>query len=201
METKNNDDVVKDIIRKPKSGKNSPVIGDNGLNVEPGDNSKYIMVSLELANLPNIDLNNSEQVKERLNKYFEIHARNDMKPTVAGLGLALNGMDKRRLWEIKVGALKGGTTEWNLPTLTLELIQKAYKILENQWENYMQNGKINPVSGIFLGKNNFGYQDKTEYVVTPNVNNDSDYNADDIKKRYLSNSPTLELPETIDSQE
>ena len=64
--------------------------------------------------------------------------------------------------------------------------------MENLWENYMQNGKINPVSGIFLGKNNFGYQDKTEYVVTPNVNNDSDYSADDIRKRYLTDSPTLE---------
>ena len=33
----------------------------------------------------------------------------------------------------------------------------------------MQNGKINPVSGIFLGKNNFGYQDKQEHVITPNT--------------------------------
>ena len=32
----------------------------------------------------------------------------------------------------------------------------------------MQNGKVNPVSGIFLGKNNFGYKDQQEYVVTPN---------------------------------
>ena len=40
--------------------------------------------------------------------------------------------------------------------------------MEFMWENMMQNGKINPVSGIFLGKNNFGYQDKQEYVLTPN---------------------------------
>ena len=33
----------------------------------------------------------------------------------------------------------------------------------------MQNNKINVVAGIFLGKNNFGYQDKQEYVVTPNT--------------------------------
>jgi hypothetical protein len=187
MADKKTDEVVKEIVKRPK-GKNSPVIGDNGLNVESGDNAKYLMVSLELANLPDIDLKDPEQVKERINKYFLIYAENDMKPTVAGLGLALNGMDKRRLWEIKVGALKGGTTEWNLPTSVLELIQKAYKILENQWENYMQNGKINPVSGIFLGKNNFGYQDKTEYVLTPNTNQESDYNTDDIKKRYLTDS-------------
>ena len=60
--------------------------------------------------------------------------------------------------------------------------------MENQWETYMNSGKINPVSGIFLGKNNFGYQDKTEYVVTPNVQQDNDYNADDIRSRYLIDS-------------
>ena len=54
--------------------------------------------------------------------------------------------------------------------------------MENMWENYMQNGKINPVSGIFLGKNNFGYQDKQEMVLTPNTNPEADYNVDDIKK-------------------
>jgi hypothetical protein len=68
--------------------------------------------------------------------------------------------------------------------------------MEILWENYMQNGKINPVSGIFLGKNNFGYQDKTEYVLTPNQQSDSDYSAEDIKKRYLSDSATIA---TIDS--
>ena len=94
----------------------------------------------------------------------------------------------------------GGTTEYNLPTSTLVAIKKAYEYMEILWENYMQNGKINPVSGIFLGKNNFGYQDKTEHVVTPNMNNDSDYSAEDIKSRYLSDSPTIEqLSDSSDS--
>ena len=66
-------------------------------------------------------------------------------------------------------------------------------MMENLWENYMQNGKINPVSGIFLGKNNFGYQDKTEYVVTPNTNSDSDYSTDDIRKRYAIDSESKQL--------
>lgn len=57
--------------------------------------------------------------------------------------------------------------------------------MENLWETYMVNGKINPVSGIFLGKNNYGYQDKTEYVLTPNAGQDDDYSAEDIRKRYL----------------
>ena len=197
MATKKNDDVVKEIVKKKPRGGNSPVIGDNGLNLEAGDNTKYLSLGMELFNLPTIDLKDPEQVKDRLNEFFEIHARYDMKPTVAGMGMAL-GLDRRRLWEIKVGATDRNQ---DLPTLTRDSIKKAYEYMEILWENYMQNGKINPVSGIFLGKNNFGYQDKTEYVVTPNVNSDSDYNADDIKKRYLTDSPTLELSEVIDSQE
>ena len=192
------DDVVKEIVKKPRGvGRNSPVIGDNGLQVEPGDNTKYLSLGRELFNLPTIDLKDPKQVRDRLNEFFVIHERYDMKPTVAGMGMAL-GLDRRRLWEIKTGNFNGNGKYANLPTLTQDFIKKAYEYMEILWENYMQNGKINPVSGIFLGKNNFGYQDKTEYVVTPNINNDSDYNADDIKKRYLSDSQLLELP---DSQE
>jgi hypothetical protein len=176
-------------VKRKSNGKNSPVIGDNGLNVEPGDNAKYLKVSMQLMKLPDIDLKDTEQVNKRLEEYFAIHFENDLKPTVAGMGLALNGMDRRRLWEIKTGALKGGHTEYDLPTSTVDAIKKAYKLMENLWENYMQNGKINPVSGIFLGKNNFGYQDKTEYVVTPNTNSDADYSTDDIRKRYAIDSP------------
>ena len=177
---------------KPRGG-NSPVIGDNGLMLEPGDNTKYLQVGMQLFNLPDIDLHDTKQVEDRLNEYFRIHYEADLKPTVAGMGMALNGMDRRRLWEIKTGALKGGTTKYDLPTSTLDAIKKAYKYMEMLWENYMQNGKINPVSGIFLGKNNFGYQDKTEYVVTPNTNSDNDFNADDIRKRYLPDNSQLSL--------
>ena len=102
------------------------------------------------------------------------------------------GIDRRRLWEIKTGNYHTSKELESLPTLTTDSIKKAYDFLENLWENYMNNGKINPVSGIFLAKNNFGYQDKVEHVLTPNVHNDSDYDAEDIKKRYLSASPTLE---------
>lgn len=198
MATKKTDDVVTEIVKKPRGvGKNSPVIGDNGLQVEAGDNTKYLALGRELFNLPTIDLEEPEQVIDRLNEFFEIHEKYDMKPTVSGMGMAL-GLDRRRLWEIKTGNFGTQKSLSELPTLTKDSIKKGYEYMEILWENYMQNGKINPVSGIFLGKNNFGYQDKTEYVLTPNTNTDSDYDADDIKKRYLSNSPTLEI---TDSQE
>lgn len=75
-----------------------------------------------------------------------------------------------------------------LPKEVADVLKKAYRIMEVLWEDYVQNGKINPVMGIFLGKNNFGYKDKTEYVVTPNVQQDNDYDADAIRERYLIDS-------------
>ena len=197
---KNDDDIVKEVVettqKKKPRGKN---IGETLAPItEPGDNQKYISVSMKLFNLPSIDLHDPEQVQNRLNEYFQIQFDADVKPTVAGMAMAL-GIDRRRLWEIRSGAPT--TNKWldDIPTSVKDSIKKAYDFMENLWENYMQNGKINPVSGIFLGKNNFGYQDKTEYVVTPNMNNDSDYNADDIRKRYLTDSPTLPTIDSADS--
>ncbi len=51
-------------------------------------------------------------------------------------------------------------------------------------ENWMQNGKINPVSGIFLMKNNFGYADKSEVVVTPNNPLGDAESRESIEARY-----------------
>ena len=185
-----NDDVVEQIVKKKPRGGNN-ILTDAALNVQPGDNTKYVLLGARLFNLPPIDLKDPEQVTERLNEFFQIHAEADMKPTVSGMGMAL-GLDRRRLWEIKSGNFGTQKSLADLPTPTKDSIKRAYEYMEILWENYMQNGKINPVSGIFLGKNNFGYQDKTEYVVTPNMQSDSDYNAEDIKRRYLTDSATLD---------
>jgi hypothetical protein len=78
------------------------------------------------------------------------------------IGLAI-GLDRRRMWEIR-----SGTQNVSIPQECKDIINSVYDSLEALWESYMINGKINPVSGIFLGKNNFGYQDRQEYVLTPN---------------------------------
>ena len=199
---KNDDDIVQEIVKKKPRGKN---IGETLAPVtEPGDNQKYIGVSMQLFNMPKVDLHKPELVQERLAEYFQIHFDADLKPTVAGMAMAL-GIDRRRLWEIRAGAKLGGHTPIELPTLTVDCIKKAYDFMENLWENYMQNGKINPVSGIFLGKNNFGYQDKTEYVLTPNTNSDSPVDKEGIMSRYDVNSlgsptlPTIDSPDSSNS--
>lgn len=170
---------------KPR-GANSPVIGNNGLMVEPGDNAKFLSVNMALFDMPNIDMNDVKAVQARLDEYFALYAANDMKPTVAGMALALNGMHRRTLWAITHDQPTGSAGyKTALPPEVAHTIKKAYFLLENLWETYMNSGKVNPVAGIFLGKNNYGYQDKTEYVLTPNAGQEDNYSVDDIRERYI----------------
>lgn len=133
---------------------------DSTVQAEPGDNSKYTRHNLELFKLIPISLDDAEQTVERTAEYFEICDRNDMKPSVAGYALAL-GIDRRRLWEI----VSGRTVK---PDAVTDVLKRAYTLLNAQLEDYMQNGKVNPVTGIFLSKNHFGYQDKQEITVSAN---------------------------------
>lgn len=127
--------------------------------VSPGDNAKFLAHALAIRQMPAIDTADPKQVEQRITEYFALCAQNDIKPTVKGFLNALR-VSKTSLWEWRNGVHRAGTHQ--------AIILEAYDMLEALWEDYMMNGKINPVSGIFLGKNNFGYQDKQEYVLTPN---------------------------------
>ena len=180
--------------RKP-AGMAAALAGDLGQ--EPGDNTRIVQTSMKFFDMPRVDLNDPEAVRMRLGEYFQIYADADMKPTVAGMAMCL-GVDRRRLWDIKTGNYVNVGGYKNLPADTVDLVKKAYEILETSMEAYANAGKINPVMAIFMMKNHFGYQDKTEYVLTPNQKQESDYDAEDIKKRYLSDSATIEGTATID---
>lgn len=186
---------------KPRGG-NSPVIGDNGLQLQDGDNAKFLSVQMALFNMPEIDMNDVKQVQTRLNEYFALYANADMKPTVAGMALSLNGMRRQQLWAIVNDAPTGSAGyKASLPPEVAYSIKKAYFLLENLWESYMNSGKVNPVAGIFLGKNNYGYQDKTEYVLTPNAQQDTDYSADEIRQRYIADQHTKQLSDGEDEEQ
>lgn len=159
--------------------------------LEPGDTSKIVSDTMALAEMPPIDVHNPEQLKERLGEYFQLCADRDMKPSVSGMGLAI-GLDRRRLYEINSGAPSDHRVVNNMPKECRGLIKKAYQILDGLWENMFVSGKINPVVGIFLGKNHFGYKDQTEQVVVSSRDED-DYSAEEIARRYLP-EPEKELP-------
>lgn len=163
-----------EIIRKPKQ--ETAIMLPEGAE---GDNAKYTLFALAIMQLPKIDITVPEQLATRLNDYFSLCAEHDMKPGVAALALAV-GLDRRRLWEIN-NDVPGRNLA--IPEESKKIIKMAYNSLEVLWESYSTSGKINPVTAIFLGKNNFGYSDKQEYVVTPNTMS-QDTPVDVIEAKY-----------------
>lgn len=156
-----------------------------GYNLKQGDNTKLVTMNLKLFNLPDINMRDPEQVQERISEYFSICAEYDSKPTVVGLGMALNGMNRSTLWGIANDKrINGRGDKTTLPPDVTNHIKKTYLFLETLWESYMISGKINPASGIFLGKNHYGYRDVQEQVITPNASQAADYSIEEIKKRY-----------------
>jgi hypothetical protein len=152
------------IAKSKARDRNSPVIGNNGLKTKPGDNAQYLGQGLEVMALPPINHANDEEVASRIEEYFSICAKWDVKPAVSGLGMAL-GLDRRRLWEIKTDVEDKNV---KLTPRGRDVIKKAYIFMENLWENYMLNYKIHPTAGIFLAKNHFGYKDEQTYNLVPN---------------------------------
>ena len=140
---------------------NKPSLANFGQEyVEPGDNSKYLTHALKTMAMPKIDNSDPKQVEERIYWYFNHCISNEMKPTVSGLCNAL-GITRETLRTWKDGAYRTPAHQ--------AAVKQAYGVLEELWEDYMMNGKINPVSGIFIGKNHFGYRDQQDLVVTPNT--------------------------------
>lgn len=147
-----------EIIKKPQNT-NAPQM----VELPDGDNNKYTTFALAIMQLPKIDVRNPEQLRARVLEYFQLCADHDMKPGVAAVGLAI-GLDRRRLWEIR----SGNYDRAPIPQECKDIIHSVYDSLEVLWEGWATGGKINPVTAIFLGKNNFGYVDKQEHVLTPN---------------------------------
>lgn len=149
---------------------------------DPGDNRKYLLHNMAVNALADthVEMTDEQAVAERITAYFQICAENDMKPSVAGFALAF-GVSRKCLWEWVTGQRQKGFMSDNVR----KLLERAYNVLNAQMEDYMQNGKINPVAGIFLMKNNMGYEDKKEITVAPGATLGEDVPAEDLRRKYL----------------
>lgn len=145
-------------------------------NLQTGDNARYLRFALDSYNLPPLDIEDAEAVEERINWYFRHCIECDIKPGVAGLCGAL-GIHRNTFYQWSVGNQRGSTHQ--------DLSKKAYQVLEQLMEQYVMNGKINPVSGIFLMKNHFGYTDKQEVVVAPKNGIGEVADQKQLEQRYI----------------
>ncbi|MCM1364641.1 MAG: DNA-packaging protein [Faecalibacterium sp.] len=171
-----NENEIQDIGEQVVKHKRPKKSAQMAVNAEPGDNAKYLKHNLQISQLPQIDTSDAKQVENRITEYFTICFDNDMKPSVAGLALAV-GVSRLTLWEWATGKNRKATHR--------NPIKKAYQMLDAQMNDYMQNGKINPVSGIFLMRNNFGYKNETEVVIVPNSPLGEETTQKELENKYM----------------
>ncbi len=183
MNNKELEDLGKEVATKTKH-KRPEKSKQMSVQTNPGDNTKYLNHNIQISMLPSIDTADPKQVEKRIYEYFQICGENDMKPSMAGMALAI-GITREALWRWSVGDTRSDTHR--------NTIKKAVQMLDAQMVDYMQNGKINPVSGIFLMKNSFGYKDQQEVVVTPNAPLGDQVSPDELRERYIESMPE-ELP-------
>lgn len=175
-ETELFNDQITDIVKKKRGAKwTQDLTAEGGEGTKPGDNARYVRLAMASWDLPPIDISDPKQVEQRIADYFRHCAENDRKPQLIGMANWL-GVDRSTVNSWKRGEYRAETHS--------PIIKKSIDILEELWVDFMQNGKVNPGAGIFLGKNLFGYKDVADVVVTPN----SPYNATtepERAKKYL----------------
>ena len=144
-------------------------------NVEPGDNTRFLREARAGLKLPPIDISDPQQVSDRIELYFDFCEDNDKKPSIVGMANWL-GVPRDRITAWKRGDYRS--------TTHTPIIQQAVDIMEELWVDYMMCGKVNPASGIFIGKNHFGYRDVQDVVVTPKTPLGEETDAKQLEDKY-----------------
>lgn len=148
------------VKRKRGGGKNSPVIGDQGITATPDELSKLGEYALEVFNAPVVDLTSPEAVEAAIQGYIEMCIKRGIRPGNLGM-YAVLGLDKREV----SNELTGRTHK--LSPAVLDSIKKGKRILGTYREGLALSGKLNPATAIFWGKNFDGMEDETKIEIAP----------------------------------
>ena len=184
--------------RKPREDDNkpwesSPIIQGHNPDLPEGYNTKRIMFMQAILPTEPLDHNDVEEMERRFQKYLQKCAEWDMKVGNQAAYAA-------------IGINKDLAYEWTVRRQTnparTEFIKKVQQFCAMYREGLMEDGKVNPVTGIFWQKNYDGMKDQQEVVLTPNTNPlGEQQDAEALKQKYLENTygVTGELPEGAES--
>lgn len=170
-------DQITEVVKKKRPKRSEDMVAQ----YEPGDMARMISDAVNISNFGPVDINNPKEVEDRINLFLQYCIEHDMKPSVESMALAFN-TNRMQLWRWVNGV------ECNIAEASRYTIKKGYSIMNQLLTQTMMEGKINPVSAIFLMKNNMGYKDQTDVVVTPN-NPLQGMDADQARKRITDAIP------------
>ena len=163
-------------------------------NQVPKNNSESIHMVQELITWPTIDLADPAQVVQRFYDYCDLCERYHSKLLISGLCMALS-VTRDELVRWSNG--KGTRLDRVLTPESATVLKNLLQTLEVAWESAVQNnGYRNPLTGIFLGKNNFGYADESVNVVKHEQADQGPSKAE-LEAKYQAALPDVQPAEVI----
>lgn len=185
-----------------KTRTDSPMTLEHNPDLPMGYNTRRIAFMQAILPTEPLDLNDVEEMERRFDNYLRLCAEWDMKIGNQAAYAAI-GIDKGTAWEWVNRSLGN-------PART-DFVKKVQKVCAMYREGLMEDGKVNPVTGIFWQKNYDGMKDQQEVVLTPNTSPLGEQkDAEALKQKYLENTygvteglpdgEVLELPESAEGQ-
>src|SRR5690554_3864044 len=111
----------------------------------------------QLYQLPAINTDDEDELEKRVGDYFRWCEETETKPSVEGLSLAI-GVHRTTIWRWGEGLV--GTRRQQ------QIIQKAKAFITMVWTDLVANQKLHPGAWAFYMKNQAGYRDQVDHVVT-----------------------------------
>lgn len=149
----------------------------NPIKASPAEIREKSRKLLHVYRLPPIDINDDQQVEDRINYYFDYCEKEGLKPVVEGLALAL-GITRQALYDWETGRRRGESS-----SARADMVKKAKEYIAFLMSDAAISGQVNPVTWIFYAKNYFGMSDKHEIEVKANQPLGEELSPEEIAKR------------------
>lgn len=175
--------------RSAESSELKGIVADQNPNLPQGYNTRRIAFMQAILPTEPLDHDDVEEMERRFQHYLAKCAEWDMKIGNQAAYAAI-GINKDLVYEWTVRRQTN-------PRRT-EFVKKVQQFCAMYREGLMEDGKVNPVTGIFWQKNYDGMKDQQEVVLTPNTSPLGDQtDAEALKQKYLENTygVTESLPE------
>ena len=190
--------------RSAESSNLKGIVADQNPNLPQGYNTRRIAFMQAILPTEPLDHDDVEEMERRFQNYLVKCAEWDMKIGNQAAYAAI-GINKDLVYEWTVRRQTN-------PRRT-EFVKKVQQFCAMYREGLMEDGKVNPVTGIFWQKNYDGMKDQQEVVLTPNASPLGDRtDAEALKQKYLENTygvaeslpegaeGSLALPESTEGQ-
>lgn len=149
--------------QRPRTGKGSGRKNNFPTATRPAEKSNDVAYAKELFMLPTIDMGDPEAVQGRYFELLELSEKYGRAITIEALSM---GFDTTREEIIEVSKGERCRLGARLSIASAPVFQKCLNSVAGIWATHMSSGDFKqPVAGIFIGKNNFGYGDVSETVV------------------------------------